>query len=926
MTSYPRRALQRRLISVACQAALAAAAHAQAQTEAPEAVQAPVAAQAPVATPSRSAEKAQMKVVITGSQIRRIDAEGSLPVQVITERDIRNSGKTTLTEVLQTLSANGANGMTDASSFDSFAYGAAGVSLRALGPTATLVLINGRRIASYSVPDSNTGRTSFVNVDAIPLAAVARIEVLKDGASAIYGSDAMAGVINVILRTDYNGAQIDANATSNSQGRYGEKWAGLTFGKGSLDEQGWNWLTSIDLYKRDQVMLRDVKDEVIDARHRDNPFYYTGRPYNNIFAPVPNYFKWGTIDWDTGVTVSPAEAGVRSQNCPSDNHWAFNNNFDPPLDLCGFTYADVAQYVTPRERASLFSSGQLAAGGLTLFGEVSLTRSTNKKTDWPNPYGVGLSATPNGRDGGMSFMPQFLPTGHPNNPFSGQPAGIAYLFSDVGNQRTDVTNTAGRLLGGVRGLVGEFDWETAVMYARDQTRVDYRNMISLPALRDAVLSGDYDFEHPAAGRITAKDLRVEPTDKGYSEFLQVDGKINGALLQLPAGELGVAGGLELRQERRNYTPDERIWAGEVLQLTAGRSSGRRQVASAFTEFDVPVTRELRAQLAARADHYSDYGNSLTPKIAVAWTPVREIKVRGSAASGFRAPSLVESDKTDFPSFNYLEFDRKRCGQFNVDCGGYPISGVLRANPNLQPEKSRSYTLGLVLEPRVGTTLAMDYWQVERRNEISRMDFDTILRNEDGGDPMYAGRVTRMPGDTVPGRVTSVEMQFVNLGRTQTRGVDLDLDHSQTFDGRGRLRIHTNFTYLDRFRSQGAEGSSWTVYTGYMNNPRVRGSLTAEWVADGWNAGTTVNYLSGMRSYYAGHTCDMRAYIGVCGVPEYKTLDLFGGWRLSRNVRLYGSLRNALNTRMPFAPTEPTGNRYWYSPTGPLLRVGAQYTF
>jgi len=914
MTSFPRRTLKRHLIALACQASLSAIAHAQASNSAEESAGLP-------------------RVVVTGSQIRRIDAEGALPVQVITAEEIRNSGKTTVTEVLQSLSANGANGMTDSASFGSFAYGAAGVSLRSLGPTATLVLVNGRRIAPYSVPDSNSGRTSFVNVDAIPLSAVARVEVLKDGASAIYGSDAMAGVINIILRTDYNGAEIDTNATTNRHGRFGEKWAGLTFGKGNLHDKGWSWLTSIELYQRDQVMLRDVKNDVIDSRNANSNLYFTGQPYTSRFTPTPNYYGRVFIDPDTGAAFSPTASGVRSAGCPAGNNWAFNGNFKPPLNLCGFSYWDVAQYVTPRDRAAIFSSGQLAAGGLTLFGEASLVHATNKQRDWATPYGTGLGATPNARDGGVSYLPQFLPAGHPNNPFPDQPAGINYLFTDVGNQGTDVSNTSGRLLGGVRGMWREFDWETAVMYTRDEARIDYLNRISLPALRDAVLSGGYDFNNPTAGRITAKDLRINPTDRGYSDFLQADAKITGTLMRLPAGELGVASGVELREERRKYTPDPRLYDGEVHLQVAGRSSGERQVASAFTEFDVPVTKTLRAQLAARADHYSDYGSSLTPKLAMAWSPVREVKVRGSASTGFRAPSLVESAKSDFPSFNSVGFDSKRCGIYGVDCDGYPVSGLVRANPNLQPEKSRSFTLGLVLEPGAGAMLAVDYWKIDRRNEIVSLGFDQILDHEDSSDPMYAGRVKRLPDDTasvpgttIPGRITTVEQQFVNMGRTQVSGVDIDLRKDLVFSGLGRLRTQAVFTYLDSNRAQPTAGAEWIVYTGYLNNPRVRGSLTAEWITNGWNAGATLNYLSGMRSYYSGDNCSMGQYLGVCNVSEYKTLDLFGGWRINSKARIYGSLRNALNTRMPFTPTESLGNRYWYSAAGPLLRLGGQYTF
>src|SRR5712672_1182440 len=184
----------RRLAIAACCSAVWPAIHA--QTDAP---------------PPTELAKSLERVTITGSNIRRLDTETELPVQVITAEEIARSGKTSVTELLSTLTIAGANGLTDSGSFGSFAYGSSGVSLRGLGPTATLILINGRRIAPYSVPDIGKGLTSFVNVDAIPKAAIQRIEILKDGASAIYGSDAMAGVVNIILRSDFTGGEMTVN-------------------------------------------------------------------------------------------------------------------------------------------------------------------------------------------------------------------------------------------------------------------------------------------------------------------------------------------------------------------------------------------------------------------------------------------------------------------------------------------------------------------------------------------------------------------------------------------------------------------------------------------------------------------------------------------------------------------------------------------
>jgi len=588
------------------------------------------------------AEAAQLeRITITGSNIRRVDAETALPVQVITAEDIRRSGKASITEVLQSLSAAGANGLTDSNSFNSFAYGASGISLRSLGPTSTLILINGRRVVPYSVPDINNGLTNFVNVDAIPSAAIKRVEVLKDGASAIYGSDAMAGVVNIILTSDFTGAEAGAQMRTSMDGGFGTQSAALTVGRGDLHRDGWNWMATLDLFHRDEVMLRDVADRVIDARHRDTSFYYTGRPGTNRFTPTPNYYSGVSFDPQSGASFVNTRSGQASAQCPADQRWAFNNTFTPALNLCGYSYwADAKQYASPQQRASLFTRGELSLGGGTsVFGELSLNRLTNRQRDWAVPFGAGLGATPDGRDGGVAYVPQYLPAGHPNNPFPNQPAGITYLFTDVGKQGTDVTNVAGRLLVGARGTAGRWDWETAVMHAQDKAEVSYLNRVSLPVLRDAVLAGTYDFERPTQGKVTAEQLRINPIDHGRASFTAVDAKISGELGQLPGGAIGVAAGVEARHEQRAYNPDDRIYSGEVYLQVAGRTQGSRNVVSAFSELSLPVTKTLQSQLALRADHYSDYGSSVTPKVAIAWAPARQFKLRGSVSQGFRAPSL-----------------------------------------------------------------------------------------------------------------------------------------------------------------------------------------------------------------------------------------------------------------------------------------------
>lgn len=874
------------------------------------------------------------RVKVTGSNIRRIDAETALPVQVITAEDIDRSGKLSVTEILQSLTANGSGGMTDAGSFGRFAYGSTGISLRGLGSTATLVLINGRRVTPYSVPDINNGVTNFVNVDAIPRSAIERIEVLKDGASAIYGSDAMAGVVNIILRSDYQGTEMDAQLRSAVKGGFGSQWAAVTTGRGELARDGWNWLATLDVNRRDEVMLADVAQRIIDPRHRDNSFYYTGRPFNNRFSPNPNYYRGVSFDDDTGASFVNTRSGQPSRNCPSASRWAFNGTFAPALDLCGYSALLDGQYVSPTQRVTLFTRGEmLLGGGTAVFGELSLTQLTNKFRDWPVPFGGGRGATPNGRDGGVSFVPQYLPEGHPNNPFAGQPAGITYLFADVGKQGTDVTNRTGRLLLGARGNYKDWDWESSLMHAEDRTSVSYLNRVSLPVLRDAVLNGSYDFENPTAGRVTASQLRINPIDHGRTSFTAVDAKVSGELGRLPGGAIGVAAGAELRHEQRSYNPDERIYAGQVYLQVAGKVAGSRNVISAFGELNLPLMQSLQAQLALRGDRYSDYGSSVTPKASIAWVPMQSLKLRGSVSKGFRAPSLSESTKSNMPLFSSVGFDPKRCGAFNVDCDGYPNSGVVSANPHLKPERSTAYGLGFVFEPVREFMMTMDYWEFRRRNEISFVNQQVAIDNEDSTNPMYAGRVHRLPpdtvslpGQTIPGRISTVDQLYMNWGRTQVRGLDLSLRGRLPLPGTAPLRVNLESTYLDRLRRQGADEAPWVVWTGTLGVPRLNTKLNFGWSPGPWELNATINHLSGFSATIPGDTCTGARFLGVCDVAPYTTGDLSLAYRPSPVWTLRANLINATDERMPFTPTIPLGNTYWYSPAGRMLSLSVHHKF
>ncbi|PTT80111.1 hypothetical protein DBR42_19975 [Pelomonas sp. HMWF004] len=281
----------------------------------------------------------------------------------------------------------------------------------------------------------------------------------------------------------------------------------------------------------------------------------------------------------------------------------------------------------------------------------------------------------------------------------------------------------------------------------------------------------------------------------------------------------------------------------------------------------------------------------------------------------------------------MNFDPLRCGQFNVDCDGYNNSGVVQANKDLKPERSTAYGLGLVAEPLQNVTMTLDYWEFRRRNEITFVDQQLLIDNEGSNNPLYAGRVHRLPADTdsvpgqsIPGRITTVDQLYLNRGRTEVRGVDLTVTTRVPLAGTAPLRVNVDMTYVDRYRVQGTADEPWQVWTGSLGFPRLRGSVNLGWSPGPWDLTATVNHLSGFASTQADQACTGTRYLGVCDVAAYTTLDLGAAYRAGKAWTVRVSLLNATNARMPFTPTVPTGNRYWYSAAGRQLGLSASHTF
>ncbi|MBL8513919.1 MAG: TonB-dependent receptor plug domain-containing protein, partial [Betaproteobacteria bacterium] len=440
------------------------------------------------------------KIEVTGSNIKRVDAETIAPVQIITKEEIERSGKQTITEVLRTLPINSTGGLNDITGSNSFSSGASTVSLRGLGSAATLVLLNGRRIAPYGGANPNFGQSAVVNLDALPLDVVERVEILKDGASAIYGSEAVAGVVNIILRKDFKGALAGGSFSINNQAEYQVRRASTTIGYGDLARDRFNVFVNLERFERDVVKVDDVQEYLVRPELRDNNSFATFRRFSSSFAG--NYLN-GVVDPRTGQATATAfrPAAQQPANC---NPGAIKIN-----GICRWDLPTDQDIVPESTRDNVFAHATIDFTA-TLQGTVELgyNRLFTKYRNPPQVYG-DFGAWYSASLRRLVNLPETLPATHPNNPF-GVPIILRHRFTELGPQDRTVDADALRFFSGLKGTWGSLDWEAGLLWNKNENTVVQLNQVRATPLTQGILNGTYNFLNPSAGAIKPADLRIDP--------------------------------------------------------------------------------------------------------------------------------------------------------------------------------------------------------------------------------------------------------------------------------------------------------------------------------------------------------------------------------------------------------------------------------
>ncbi|UXH78792.1 TonB-dependent receptor plug domain-containing protein [Roseateles amylovorans] len=956
--------------------------------------------------PSAEAEDAKKleRVEVTGSLIKRTDRETPSVVQSITREQIRTSGYANVEELLRANSAVDLGSIGDGAA-SGFVGGVSTISLRGFGSQGTLILINGRRTAPLAAVDVNFGRGTMINVNTIPKEAIERIDILKDGASALYGSDAMAGVINYVLRKDYQGVEGSASYTANDRGVGATRTGGLTFGFGNLDTQRFNVFGGIEVSKRDNVMASELKDRGNLALQNQ---YLTSNGSLARFTPdssasfYGNYYRVPTsLSGSTVINgISTANSSLSGTNylgtlsgCPADRTVGQGVPNRPagfaattaslPTGLCRFNLDNADEAIAAQDRQSGMVRGTYVINdSLTAYADLMLSRTKTNETR--APYAMTTSLVTSGNpvattwpklDG--SFLRQnaiILPVGHPDNPTNGtanaQPVQLIYRFEDLPLADINILR-ATRFTGGVEGSAFGWDFDTAVLYSEQKNERYQEGRVRSSLLNAAIASGSYRF-----GGVNSKEAINSVSSTAYNEgkstITSWDLRGSRELFSLPGGRAAIALGTEVRHEKLTATPDDIYQTGDYIGLVANGASGSRTSYAGFAELSLPVVKQLELQAATRYERYSDFGNSTTGKLGFKWSALPSIMAfRGTAATGFRAPAISQIGDSFALSFHSFQerrvYDPLRCDlssgspvsraavSNNRDCNvlGFTavpsgttspgsIPTVISANSNLQPEKSRSFTLGFIMTPSQWADFAIDGWYFHRRNEIRSQRGVDIMDDYTADPASTGGQVVRdpnpetwLPGVANSGPIIMLIRQYGNNEWTKTSGLDYDLNLRLPPTAYGKFSMNVQGTYTARYDQLIVKGQAVQHQVGTTTSDitKTRASATFKWDTDAWRAWLRVNHADPLSTTTcASLTAAQRAFLsnlGRCRVGRERTIDFGLGYSGYKGLTLSASVMNLFNDYNR-ASGIPTVFSYYDSGTQGLLgrrfSLNANYVF
>lgn len=869
-------------------------------------------ADAAVATaPAEPAEPATIEeILVVGSNIAGVSESGLLPVSVVDRRELEMAGAVTAGEMIAALPQSGGQAFNNEQQGPNQARGdVASANLRGLGSGNTLVLLDGRRMVGHpGTQQEGSVPVQVVNLNTVPATALKRLEVLRDGGAAIYGSDAVAGVLNNVLDTDYVGAQIVARyggseGTNLTESSLGVKW-GQTFNEGATHVALFG-----ELFSRTDMPASDRDYAATDNLSGRVPTQYAGN-FDNRSSLSP----WLTARTATAVTgFGPSFTAFHIQPCAFSGSDANLGNGvcidggSTTLDSALRTDEGPERTMSPSsDRYSLMGVFSHDFGGVELFGQAL--------------YYSATSTSVRGGTTNLTSAPLIIGANNPYNPFGSGPGRLAgytgpaqaltvvgLRVDDVGRRRIDVDSDAYRLLTGLRGEWRGWDWESGLLYSHARTKDVESNRVSNLALQAALSSSNPataynpfsggDLSNPGGFDATLNPasvtdpLRVSISRDGTTSLALWDAKIsNPAALNLMGRDIGMAFGTEWRRETFKDDRDPRIDGTITFPSPAGPTSdamgssptpdtsGARKVFSAYAELQAPLIQEEQAvpfvqsldlQLAVRFEDYSDIDEQVVkPKAALGWRVNDLFLVRAAYSQGFRAPNLetvnaseirrVQENLTDYYSCavaqgitSFAALNRASCASYRFN-----VEDVRAGNKDLKSETSENFSAGLVFTPTRDLTFSVDWWRIEQDGVVGVFESQDHLNLDAIGRLGGAGPNPALTRNTL-GEPIRIANQFLNLDSRTIEGIDLGASWRLYDTPYGDFRFGIDVALLQKFNQTPSAEAAALLAAGLPasaggslikqdDNPRTRGSAYATWTQGPWEVSGYARYVGGVR--------------------------------------------------------------------------------
>jgi len=880
------------------------------------------------------------RVEITGSAIKRINAEGALPVQRLTAEQIAKSGASNVADLIQALPAmQGFQVAAIAAGTNS--GGNVTASIHDIGASYTLVLLNGRRIAPQ-------GSGSTINLNAIPMSAVENVEILTDGASALYGSDAIAGVINFILKKNYQGFNIEASHSQPTQSSAGRTSNfNLTYGMGDLDADRYNVLLTYrkDETKQVRALDRDFADTAyVPFNWNGNSYIYDRTSPAAIPANVSATFKSGAAP----IGFNPYQK--KNGQCAPMNQLALSNT--ALVQNCGFDFVQTIEIVPQNSRDSFFGKATVkATDKINVFVEAAYSRLDLTARIAPNTASVAIAK---GSPLYNTYVRPYLTAAQDTDIKS---VTASYRTYDWGTRDSETLTTSKNLVLGAEGDIGTWSFGTGLTWSKNAIDERYvGGYVKNTEFRDMLAKNQFDpflgigGQSDATKQLIANSVFNGSIRDASTTLKGIDARASHELFQLPAGTAQIALGGDYRNYHYQQSPH--ATSSDIFGFSASPAYDmERSNYGVFSEVNMPVLKGLELTGAARYDTFEAVKNKLanrdmgskesssTYKVSARWQPTPSFLMRGSYGTGFKAPSMLDigqplvaagftSNSWDCPAnlkaenADYCQVGKR---QYNVLSGG---------NENLKPEKSKQFTVGFRFEPTSSFSVQADLWDVKIRDAVSSVSEALIF-----GDPVKYRELFTTFVDPGNGQTYWAKKTLsINIGKTHNQGIDWETTYRHNFSF-GKLTTILNGTYLIKsdYTKPGTDNDwvnsmnyfgvndavsfrhivrlSTTLDTGAFSNSLVANYRNGYTDAEAQSRNVATNQLETFRVH----------------VPSHLTFDWQGKWKATSNLLLRAGIKNIADRNPPFSLRASSGHQVGFDPryADPLGRtfyLTGSYTF